>query len=781
MLDITLPGSEFLFTEKKKEIKAQDAVLYFSVKKVRLVGSKAVKTENIIPALVAGCTNYTGRTTPKAVFNVLINLKYFSYIEMRLKHKKLILLVKDRPYIKSIKIYGDERKKTRSLLNKYKIKLGNIYEHPVLMLCRNKIQDWHFAHGCFNAEVIINVKRGNNTDLNSVDIKINVIKNNILKIKKFELKGNSAYSKKKILSLFHQTSSKWMTFFNKTDIYIRARMHRDVKKIKSFYLNRGFKDFYIKYIKIIKKKNDKDLYIFVKLSEGNKYKFGKLILVNISKKISDEFERLSNHYIKANDLYSRAKVKRFKKKIQKAFCRDGINKDYTVKHKVLKAHREIVDILFFFKEHNRPKVRRINFVGNYITSDLALRKFFTHLEDSKLQIRRIHAAKREVIRRGYAKSMQITLKKNIAKPYEVDVILRIKERKVNKIVAGCAYSEKDGMSFNINSDFINFLGTGKDVVLVFQKNQNLIDYNLTIISPQFMGLNIDMTYNLFYKVEATNKNVLSEYSTNALGLSMLYSFKLNKNSRFHIILGYDRTYIRVPGFRFVPYLKNFINTYGVKYKEYFFTTAYVRSTLTRSKRFPLGTYNKIALKIVTPVSKLKYYIINYDFLFNKRLSRDFVFNLIMNISYGNKYGDTEWYPFFKHFFLKGKNNVRGYGNKSLGPRNHVREINLGGNFLINLKLSIYFPLPIINRKRLKSSFFFDIGQVYDTSNDFNSRPTDYPELPFNSFLKYSCGVSVIWTTPVKLPIEVTFAYPLNATFLDKKKFFIFSIGVNQKR
>ncbi|HIH2762347.1 MAG TPA: BamA/TamA family outer membrane protein [Candidatus Azoamicus sp.] len=486
-------------------------------------------------------------------------------------------------------------------------------------------------------------------------------------------------------------------------------------------------------------------------------------------------------FLKINDVYSRARLKRLKKRIHRTFCRSGIKTDYAVKHKVLRADKDFIDIIIFFKELKRPKVRRINFVGNYITSDLALRKFFTHLEDSRLQMRKIHAAKREVIRRGYAKSIQTSLKRNEAKPYEVDVILKIKERKVNKIVAGCAYNEKDGLSFNINSDFINFLGTGKDVSLIFQKNQALIDYHLTVISPQFMGHNVDLTYNLFYKIEATNKNILTEYSTNAFGLSMLYSFKLNRNSRFHIVLGFDRTYLRVPGFRFVPYLKNFINTYGVKYKEYFFTTAFVRSTLTRKKRFPVGTYTKMALKIATPFSKLKYYIFYCDFMYNKRLSRDFVFNLMMNISYGNKYGNTEWYPFFKHFFLKGNNNVRGFANKSLGPRNHIRELNLGGNFLINIKLSIYFPLPIVNKKRLKSSVFFDIGQTYDTTNDFNNRPTEYPEIPFNSFLKYSCGVSIVWTTPVQLPLEITLAYPLNATFLDKKKFFIFSIGVNQKR
>ncbi|HIH2763293.1 MAG TPA: outer membrane protein assembly factor BamA [Candidatus Azoamicus sp.] len=785
MLNITLPGSEFITKKtpsKRYAIKEPDVLVYYPVKKIIIFGSKAVRSEHLVQPLIDGCTNYTGGTTARAVFNVLTNLRYFDYIDIRVRKKLLILVVKDRPYIKSIKIYGDEKKKTRSLLNKHKIIVGNIYEHPVLGLCRNRIQDWHFAHGFLNSEVFIHVtKEKKDKKSNAVNIQINIIKNNIFNIKKIKLKGNKFYSKRKIFSLLSNTQSRWMMFFNKTTVYIKSKLSRDIKKIKAFYLNRGFKEFYIKYVKIIKKKNERDLKIFIKISEGNRHRFGKLILVKISEKISKEFTGICKHYLKHSNLYSKAKVKRIKKKIHKTFCRSGINTDYTVKHKVLGINREIVDIIFFFKEHKRPKVRRINFIGNYITSDLALRKFFTHLEDSRLQMKKIHAAKREILRRGYAKKIKITLKKNQAKPYEVDVIIKIKERKINKIVAGCTYSEKDGISFSINSDFINFLGTGKDAILVFHKNQNLIDYSLTIVSPQFMGLNIDMTYNLFYKIEATNKNVLTEYSTNSFGLSMLYSFKLARNSRFHIILGFDRTYIRVPGFRFVPYLKSFINTYGVKYKEYFFTTAYVRSTLTRHKRFPLGTFNKIALKIATPFSKLKYYIINYDFMFTKRLSRDFFFNLMMNISYGNKYGDTEWYPFFKHFFLKGKNNVRGYGNKSLGPRNHIKELNLGGNFLVSLKFELYFPLPILHRKNLKSSFFFDIGQTYDTSIDFNSRPAEYPEIPFNSFLKYSCGLSLIWTTPVKLPIEVTIAYPLNATFLDKKKFFIFSLGVHHKR
>ncbi|HIH2762348.1 MAG TPA: POTRA domain-containing protein [Candidatus Azoamicus sp.] len=169
----------------------------------------------------------------------------------------LFIIVKDRPYIKSIKIYGDEKKKTLSLLNKYKIKVGTIYEHATLILCKNRIQDWHFGHGYLNTEVIIKLNKDVEKGKRAVNIKINVIKSNIFKIAHIELKGTKIYSKKKILSLFSHTSSKWMTFFTKSNIYIKSKMYRDIKKIKSFYMNRGFLDFYIKYIKITKKKMKK--------------------------------------------------------------------------------------------------------------------------------------------------------------------------------------------------------------------------------------------------------------------------------------------------------------------------------------------------------------------------------------------------------------------------------------------------------------------------------------------------------------------------------------------
>lgn len=771
------PMAEELMS-RPKEKPQKKIVTYFKIKRVQAYGSELMSTRYLAPILT-GCCNNFGHTKPHILFNALINARCFDHIEMYSEHGGLLVILKDKPCISSIKIYGDDTKKAKSLLKKHLIKVGILYDHGALALCKNRLKEWYTTHGYLDSEIIIRLIKEKNT--NSIHIRINIIKNKTFKIKKVDITGSRLLSKKSLSRLITLTSSKWWGLFSKTNVYTRIRLSKDIKKLRKFYVIRGFKDFQIKYIKIIKKKNEKGIKIFIKISEGNRYKIRRFLIAHRNKRLQIRFHKICYKYVKKSRVYSKGRIKRIKRLLQRNLSDDRDIFSYKVKSKTISSFRHGVTVIFYIKEILKPKVRRIKILGNYVTSDLALRKFFTHLEDSRLQIRKVHQAKREILKRGYAKSIQVGLKRNRAKPYEADIIVRIKEQKINKVAAGCIYSEKDGMTFNIHSELINFLGTGRDISLIFLKNQNLIDYNFTIVTPKFMGFNMDLTYHLFYKVEATNKNVLSEYSTNALGISMLYTFRFSPGTRFHCMFGFDRTYIRVPGFKFVPYLKKFINTYGVKYKEYYITTVFVHSTLSKKKRFKNGIYHKIACRITTPVSKLKYYIINYDLMIYKSLSRDFIFQLNMNISYGNKYGDTQWYPFFKHFFLKGKNNIRGYGEKTLGPRNHIKELNLGGNLLISIKMSMYFPLPIIGSKRLKSSVFFDIGQTYDTTNDFCSRPAEFLEIPYNSFLKYSCGASVIWTTPLRIPIEITFAYPLNASILDKKKFFIFSIGMTQRR
>ncbi|HIH2763621.1 MAG TPA: outer membrane protein assembly factor BamA [Candidatus Azoamicus sp.] len=773
-------NSTYIYPKEIKE-EPKKIIIVYRVKKIFLFGSDYVSVGDI-RAKIKNVTNYLGMVTERKMFRAIAALKYFEHIKFTIRKKILVILVKDRPFIRSIKIFGDDRKSTHKILKKLKIKKGKLYEHALLILSRNKIQDTQFSRGYLNTEIFIDIQR--DKDSNCVDIQINVLKHNNLTIKEIDIKGNKYYSKKKILSLIRSSSS-WTGFFTKRNTYIISRMHRDIKRLKTFYFNRGFRQFHVTYIKIIKKKNNKDVNITIKIDEGMKFTVNRFIMPRYSRSLNKFFNKIARNYVKYNKYtYSKSSIKRFKKVIYNLFLTKGVFSKYEVRHRKIHKQRNKLDIYFYIKKRLKPKIRRIKFIGNYITSDVVLRQFFTQLEDAILQRKKILRTKKVLLKRGYIKRIKVRIRRNKAKPYEADLIVRVKERKINKVVAGCNYSEKNGLNLTMSGEFLNFIGSGNNIGLLLIRNKNLISFKFSFLTPRFMNTFMHLKFHVYYKLNTKRKKRLLKRSNNAYGVIIRSIFKVSRTDRFGLTFGSKKIIVKVPGYKNIPYLKKIINVYGLKYRESYIAGSFTHSTLRRGRHQSSAALCKVSFKWTTPMSTLCYYTVGYKMYYYKKLIKGFKFNLNFRIKYGNRYGKTEHFPFYKNYFLKGKRNIRGYANKTLGPRNHMKEINLGGNFVFSLRLSITVPLPklpMIKRKKLRSAFFFDIGQVYDTSNDFDSRPTEYPDWPFNSFMKYSCGMNIIWKTPAKVPIELTFAYPLNASFADNKKSFTFSIGINKRK
>ena len=84
-----------------------------------------------------------------------------------------------------------------------------------------------------------------------------------------------------------------------------------------------------------------------------------------------------------------------------------------------------------------------------------------------------------------------------------------------------------------------------------------------------------------------------------------------------------------------------------------------------------------------------------------------------------------------------------------------------------------FPLPFIkDRSKLRSAFFMDMGNVYDTncrSSQQNCFDIDLNEL------RYSVGVGVTWITGFG-PMTFSLAKPLNSGEFDEEEVFQFTLG-----
>jgi outer membrane protein insertion porin family len=130
-------------------------------------------------------------------------------------------------------------------------------------------------------------------------------------------------------------------------------------------------------------------------------------------------------------------------------------------------------------------------------------------------------------------------------------------------------------------------------------------------------------------------------------------------------------------------------------------------------------------------------------------------------------------PFFEHFFSGGYGSVRGYRANSLGNRAEPAEFDFsspdpfGGNLLTEAGLELIFPTPFAGDTRsMRTSFFLDAGQVFDTDRGFD------PEL---KEVRTAAGVSFQWITAVG-PLAFSLAKPLNDKPGDDTQVFQFSLG-----
>ena len=157
-----------------------------------------------------------------------------------------------------------------------------------------------------------------------------------------------------------------------------------------------------------------------------------------------------------------------------------------------------------------------------------------------------------------------------------------------------------------------------------------------------------------------------------------------------------------------------------------------RSTLNRGIFPTRGRSQVFTAEVSMPGSDLQYYSVEYAdnaYYAVPMLSDSFALHLRTEIGYGDVYGSTETYPFFRHFFAGGFGSVRGYENSTLGPRSSPLEGDqlsypegdpFGGNLKFEISGEFIFPIPFLpNAQQIRPVVFLDAGNV-------NSESIQYP-------------------------------------------------------
>ncbi len=169
---------------------------------------------------------------------------------------------------------------------------------------------------------------------------------------------------------------------------------------------------------------------------------------------------------------------------------------------------------------------------------------------------------------------------------------------------------------------------------------------------------------------------------------------------------------------------------------------------------------------------------HYPLLKDPKWGGNWVFALGGQLGYGiglaERNSGNKDLPLFERYFLGGINSIRGFAERSIGPRQpsnckvpeggtdpvcHSTDV-VGGDKAMVLNTELLFP--IMEQYGLRGVAFFDMGSSFSDSFSFNE-------------LRRSVGAGVRWMSPFG-PLRVELGFPLNKQPHDETSVLGFSIG-----
>ena len=692
----------------------------------------------------------------------------------------LVIIVNERPSIDQIEIEGNKAIKTEDLLDGLSdsgLAVGQIFKKVTLEYIAAGLERQYVSQGRYDASIETEVLA---LPRNRVLVKVNIDEGNIASIKHINIVGNSLWDNDTLLELMELKLSpwSWLLFWKKDDQYSKEKLESDLETLESWYLDRGYLNFAIESTQVSIDPKMEDVYITVNIVEGKKFTISAVDIAGELYEIPEETIR-SLILSSPGQVFSRQLMTSTEERIERVLGNAGYTFASATGEPVIDDGGDTVSVKFFIDAGKRAYVRRITFRGNTATHDEVLRREMRQMEGGWASTAAIEHSKVRLERLGYFKEVSVETPSVPGTDDQIDVNYTVEEQPSGAISASLGYAGDFGLILGANYQENNVFGTGNSVGIGINRSDFQKAFNFSFMDPYFTLDGVSRGYSVFFRESDFEERNIARFSTDSFGGSINFGYPLSEVSRLGFNMGFESTILKEGVFP-AQEISRFLAAEGNEFDLYTLTGSYVMSALNRGLLPNAGRSQSISLEMTLPGSDLEFFRINYAGQIFFPLSRLFTLRLRADLGYGEAYGDTNVFPFYKNFYTGGMGSVRGYKDNTLGPRgtpspldNYSRFDPIGGNVLVETSAEILFPLPFVkDRQQIKSVLFFDAGNVFNTNCAVISVICNDIE---DGELRYSAGVAVTWITGFA-PLSFALAFPFNEKSGDESEVFQFEIG-----
>ncbi|MGB0682814.1 MAG: outer membrane protein assembly factor BamA [Magnetovibrionaceae bacterium] len=662
----------------------------------------------------------------------------FADVTLKREGDRLVISVVENPIINRIAFEGNQDLNNETLEAEVSLRPRVIYTRTKVQSDVKRIQTLYRRSGLFAAVVEPKVIQ---LEQNRVDLVFEINEGKATEIESIRFIGNREYSDSRLREVVRTKESAWYRFLSSDDTYDPDRLTLDRELLRRFYLSEGFADFRVNSSVAELTPDQRDFFVTFTIDEGPRYAFGDLTTEVYLKDLDPE-ALVDDVEIETGDWYDADEVEETIDSITDTV--NGLGYAFVDVRPIIERDRENqkINVTFEVNEGARVFVERINIEGNVRTVDEVIRREFRLVEGDAFNAAKLRRSRQRVQNLNFFQKVEVEQLPGSA-PDKTVINVEVEEKSTGSLNLGVGFSTTAGGLIEIGLRETNLLGRGQDIAIQAQLAQKENQIDLSFTEPYFLDREIAAGFDIFHSetdlqdsssidVEQTGGTLRASYPITEL-LSQGWSYSYQRKNITDVDTSASSLVRAVEGERDIGEVGHTL-TYDKRDNRINPTEGYI----VRMKNAVAGglgdaQYNRNVL------SAAHYWPLGDQWTLSVSGETGYIVGL----------GDDV--HLLDRFYIGG-NDVRGFADSGVGPRDTATEDALGGEWKYTGTVEMNFPLGLPTELGIRGRVFSDFGSSAGLTPT-NAATED------NASLRLSVGAGITWMSPLG-PIGVDLGIPL---------------------
>lgn len=715
------------------------------VKLIRVKENKAISTAAILSKIKIKAGDTFSQDVLNDDLKRLYGLGFFTDIAIDVSDHEdglqVTFIVREKPLIKSIAFEGNKDIKEKILKNEISSKEDEMLDESRLSRDMAALRRFYEKKGFHMADADYSIEI--NEKANNAVVTILIKERKLVKIKHVFLEGNESFPDKKIIGLIVTRPD---TLFN-SGYFKRDVFEEDIEKVKAYYRREGYLDVAVASSTEYYDDN-KNMDLVITIEEGRKYLVGSINITG--NEIYAKNEILDVLKMTRNRAFSQEKMKLDAVYIQEIYYNRGYIMCRVYPEPIVNKNTGRIDVKYSINEKELIYVNKINIAGNTKTRDTVIRRQLRVYPGEPFNGSMVKRSKEKLYNLGYFEDISFDTRET-SDSAKRDLLVNVKETKTGEFSFGGGYSSVDRLigfasisqrNFDI-MNFPTFTGGGQNLTVRGEFGMVKSNYLVSWTDPWIFDLPYSFGFDVYRSTHERERDVGYAWSEERWGGNLRAGKEFNDYFKTDLTYRIDRIKISdIPD----DVLNDIRQEEGTNYLSSLggYLTYDTRDNIFSPKKgvYLTGGVEDAGGPFGGDFDFLKYTArASYYTTFAESL----VLELKLRGGMVDSYGDSDHVPLYERFFAGGSNSIRGYSERSVGPKDQGSLDPMGGESVVIGNVELTYP---IFKDLLKGAIFYDIGNVWEDMGDIGQG--DY---------KYGVGAGVRIKTPIG-PVRVDWGYPL---------------------